>query len=61
MKKKKEVILVGKLWTHSCFAFETINITITKGVKGTSQPIPSIIRNWRNILYSSIWKPKILE
>lgn len=38
-----------------------MNITITKGVKGTSQPIPSIIRNWRKILYSSVWNQQLSQ
>jgi hypothetical protein len=51
-----DIILVGKFWTHSCFPFESINIEITRGVKGTKNPIPSIIRQWRKTQYSSIWR-----
>ncbi len=50
-----ECILIGKFWTHSCFPFETINLVITRGVKGTSQPIPSIVRSWRKFQYCSLW------
>lgn len=50
-----EVILVGKFWTHSCFSFETNNIIIKKGVKGTSMPLPSIIRTWRKLQYLFVW------
>jgi len=56
-----EIILIGKLWTHSCFPFETINLIITRGVKGTSQPIPSIIRSWRKFQYGWIWNLLLQE
>ena len=39
-----DLILIGKFWNHSTFPFESINSEITKGVKGTKNPIPSVIR-----------------
>jgi len=51
-----ECILIGKFWTHSCFPLETANILITKGVGGTGQPIPSIIRTLRKFQFSDLMK-----
>ena len=51
-----ECILIGKFWTHSCLPFETANILITKGVRGTGQPIPSIIRTLRKFQFSDLMK-----
>ena len=52
---------MGKLWTHSCFSFESLNAIVPKGAKGSGTPIPSIIRNYFRYFYSQIWLNKLSQ
>ena len=53
--EKNQQLFKGKGWTHACFSFESANMIVSRGQKGSRIPLPSIDRSVRNLAYSKLW------